>query len=141
MSHSQAIKRSAEKSTHFWCGLEYTFSNPSFATDSDGMILVDFLHELVLRHSLGGVVYMPSLVLEGSDGLRTDILKEEEPEIFIVHGMKDFWFTDVHGSASPLKSIVKSGGLGGDGNGYRRGRRSGGHCYTPWLRHFEWMDV
>ena len=40
------------------------------------MILVDLLHELVFGHSFGGVIYMPSLVLESSDGLWTDIFKE-----------------------------------------------------------------
>ena len=85
---SQKIRKN---SAHFWCGLEYTFRNASFATDSNGMVLVDLLHKLILRHGFGRVIYLPALVLESSESLRADILKKEEFEVLVFYGVKDFW--------------------------------------------------
>lgn len=72
------------------------------------MVLVDLLHKLVFGHSLGRMIYTPALVLESSDSLRADILKKEELKILVVHWVKDFWSTDVHGCANapPLERIM-----------------------------------
>ena len=87
---------------------------------------------------------MPALVLEGSDSLWTDILKEEELKALIVHRMEDFWLTDVdvHGcaTAAPPEPIVKNrGSFWGGRDGYRGGRRGGGYWHTLWLGHFVQM--
>jgi len=100
---------------------------------------MDLLYKLVFRHRFGRVINMPALVLEGSDSLRTDIFDEEKLKIFVIHRMKDFWLTDMHGCATdapPLKPIVERGGCGGDRNGYRGGRRGGWPDDALWLRHF-----
>ena len=55
------------------------------------MVLVDLFHELVFGHGLGRVIYMPALILESSDSLRADILKEEQFKVLVIHRMKDFW--------------------------------------------------
>ena len=124
--------------THFRCGLEYAFGDPSFATDSNGVVLVDLLHKLILRHGFGRVIYMPALVLESSESLRADILKKEEFKVLVFYGVKDFWLTDVHccANAPPLERIVKRG-RGGDRDGHHRRRRGRRCCYVPRLRHFE----
>lgn len=102
------------------------------------MVSVDLLHKLVLGHSLGRVIYLPALILEGLNSLRADIFKEKELKAFVFHRMKDFWLTDVHGGATaPVpEPIVENRSRGGDGDGYHRGRRSGGHSDIPRLRHF-----
>ena len=83
------------------------------------MVLVDLLHELVFRHSFGRVIYTPSLVLEGFDGLRTNVFKKKEPEMLVFHWMKDFWLTEMHGyaGAPPLVVLVKTGGNWRDRDG------------------------
>jgi hypothetical protein len=131
-------------STHFRCGLEHAFGNPSFATDSNSVVLVDLLHELVLGHCLGGVIYMPALVSKGFDSLWADVFKEEELKVLVLHRVKDFWLTDVHGCATgPLpESVVKHRwGRGGDRDGYCGGGSVGGEDHILWLRHFVQMRV
>ena len=106
-----------ESCTHSRCGLEHAFRNPSLATDSDSMVLVDLFHELILGHGLCRVIYMPALILESSDSLRTDILKEEELEVLVVYGVKDLWSADVRGCcpAHSAEPIVESGrGVAGE---------------------------
>ena len=122
--------------THSWCGLEYTFGNPSFATDSNDVVLVDLLYKLVFRHSLGRMIYMPALVLESSDSLWADIFEEEEPKILVFHRVKHPGLTDMRACATapPSERIVKNGGLGGDGDGDGGGGR-GGHCNA-----LRWVD-
>ena len=90
------------------------------------MILVNLLHKLVLRHSFGEVIYMPALVSESSKSLRADVFKEEKFKTLVIHGVKNFWLTDVHRgvAAPPTGGVGKDGGCGGDrdgGGGWRRG--------------------
>ena len=108
----KGIGRSVVRSSHLWCGLEYTLGNPSLTTDSNSVILVDFFHKLVLRHSFGGVIYMPALVSESLDSIRADVFEEEELKVLILHWVKNFWLTDVRlcAAAPSTNSIVESGG-------------------------------
>ena len=102
------------------------------------MVLVDLFNEFVFGHGLGRVIYMPALILESPDSLRADILKEEELKALVVHGVKDFWFSDVHdrAAAHPAESIVESGGdCWGDGDSYRGAGRVGRYDIS-WLRHY-----
>lgn len=73
------------------------------------MVLVDLLYQLVFGHSLGRMIYMPAMVLESFYSLWADILKEEELKALVLHRVKDFWLTDIHGyaTASPLVPIMK----------------------------------
>ena len=76
------------------------------------MILVDLLHELVFRHSFGGVIYMPALVSESLDSISADIFKEEEFKTLVIHRVEDFWFANVHcrPGVPPTKSVVNGRG-------------------------------
>jgi len=103
------------------------------------MVLVDLLHKLVFGHSFFGVIYMPALILESSDSLWADIFEEEEFEVLVIHGVEDFWLTDVHaGATAPApERFVKNRGFWRDGNGDSGGRGGGRH----FKRHFELMGV
>ena len=102
-------------------GEEYAFCNPSCATDSKGVALMDLLPELIFRHGLGRVIYMPALILECSDSLQADIFDEGELKVLAVHGVRDFWLTVVQSCATapPPGPIVEKGSCEGDGEGVK----------------------
>ena len=81
---------------------------------------------------------MPALILESSDGLRADILEEEELKILVLYGVKDFWLTDVDGCAAAPSSghVLEGGGCGRCGDDCGRKRRSGWPDHCLGLRHF-----
>ena len=76
----------------YLCGsLDDSFCDLGLATDADGVILADFLDELVFRHGLGGMVDVPALGAECLDCLLADVLDEEDAQVLVVDGVQDPW--------------------------------------------------
>lgn len=65
-----------------------------FASDTDGMILSDFVDELVFTQRFCMVIDLKALLLEGIDGLHADVFEQEKPDIVLVDGSEDLGLPD-----------------------------------------------
>ena len=76
------------------------------------MVRADLLYEFILRHGLGRMVDMEALGTEGRDGFLADVFEDEEPEVFVVYGMKDLGLANgkVDGVLAKQHAIVETTG-------------------------------
>ena len=76
------------------------------------MVGADLLDELILGHGLGRVVDVKAMGLESLDGLLADVFEDEEPEVFVVYGMKDLGLANgkVDGVLAKQHAIVETTG-------------------------------
>lgn len=69
---------------HLGRRLYHAFCDLCLTANTNGVILAYFLHELVLRHGFGGVVYMKALCLERADSVLADIFEQQESEALVL---------------------------------------------------------
>ena len=72
------------KEMHLGRRLDHAFCDLCLTANTNGVILAYFLHELVLRHGFGGVVYMKALRLERADSILADIFEQQESEALVL---------------------------------------------------------
>ena len=98
--------------THLGRSLEHAFCNFGLTPDTNGMVGTNLGYELVLGHGLGRMVDMEALGTEGRDGFLADVFEDEEPEVFVVYGMKDLGLANgkVDGVLAKQHAIVETTG-------------------------------
>jgi len=87
---------------HLCCSFEHPLCDFGLAANTDGVICANLADKLVLGHGFGIVVNMPSLFSELGDGIETDVLQNQEPEVLVFEGVEDFWLANCirHGVAT-----------------------------------------
>ena len=60
---------------HLGRRLYHAFCDLCLTANTNGVILAYFLHELVLRHGFGGVVYMEALFSKRANSVLADIFE------------------------------------------------------------------
>lgn len=104
--------------------LEYPLGNLGLAANTNSMVLSDLLYKLVLRHGLGKMIDVESLLPESSNSIHTDVLEDQQTQALILQRMEDLWLAyvgDGLATASGTEAIMDGRRAGRVGSNYLRG--------------------